>query len=124
MFKTLIAGGLIALTSATLAAPAFAEGDAKAGKKVFRKCKACHQLQADKNGTGPNLVNIIGRASGSVEAYGYSDAMAAANLVWDAETLAAFLAAPKEVVPGNSMSFSGLKKEKDITNLIAYLAEN
>jgi len=96
-------------------------GDAKAGKKVFRKCKACHVVDAEKNRVGPHLVNIVGRASGSVEGFKYSKAMAGADLTWNAETLSAYLADPKGYMPGNKMAFPGLRKEKDVVNVIAYL---
>ncbi len=103
----------------TLAA---ATGDVKAGKKVFRKCKACHQVKEGKNGAGPTLYQIVGAPAGQVEGFGYSKEMAESRLVWDIETLTAFIAKPKDVVPGTKMAFSGIKKEEDIANLIAYLA--
>lgn len=113
---------------AASAAPATAEmafaGNAKAGKKVFKKCKACHQVKAGKNGVGPSLHNIIGAKAATVEGYNYSKAMEISGLTWDAETLTAFLTKPKAVVKGTKMAFNGLKKEKDIENLLAYLAEN
>lgn len=96
-------------------------GDAKAGKKVFRKCKACHVADAEKNKVGPHLVGIIGRASGSVDGFKYSKAMAGADLTWNAETLAGYLANPKKYMPGNKMAFPGLRKEKQLTDVIAYL---
>ena len=119
----MIATGLIALTSVISAAPSFAEGDAKAGKKVFRKCKACHSLDEGKNGAGPHLANLIGRTAGSVDDFNYSDALIDSGIVWDTETLTAFLTDPKENIPGNKMAFRGLTKENDIENLLAYLAE-
>lgn len=101
---------------------AFADGDVKAGKKVFKKCKACHTVKPGKNKTGPSLYNILDAQAGGVEGFSYSGAMAGSGLVWDAETLAAFLTKPKDVVPGTKMVFSGLKKESQIADLIAYLA--
>lgn len=47
-------------------AVAFA-GDAKVGKKVFKKCKACHSVKAGKNGVGPSLHKIIGAEAGAVD---------------------------------------------------------
>jgi cytochrome c len=44
------------------------------------------------------------------------------GITWDEATLAKYLASPREVVPGNKMSFAGLKKPDDIANVIAYLA--
>jgi cytochrome c len=95
--------------------------DVKAGKKVFKKCKACHSLKPDDSRVGPTLYNIVGAPSGAAEGFRYSSAMKKADLVWDEETLAAFFVRPKNLVPGTSMSFGGLKKEDQILDLIAYL---
>ena len=106
-----------------LAIPAQAEGDAKAGKRVFKKCKACHTVKDGKNKVGPSLFNVIGAPAGAVEGFRYSDALAGSGLTWDIDTLAAFLADPKAVVPGNKMSFPGLKKQSEIDDVIAYLID-
>ena len=103
-----------------MAAPALA-GDAAAGAKVFKKCKACHYVDREKNKSGPHLVNVVGRAAGVVEGFKYSKAMAGSGLVWDEVTLTGFLAKPKRYLKGTKMSFAGLKKESDIANVIAYL---
>ena len=102
------------------AGPAMA-GDIEAGAKVFKKCKACHVVDKEKNKTGPHLVNLFGRTAGSLEGYKYSKAMKASGIVWDEETLAAYLRAPKKYVKGTKMAFVGLKKDADIENIIAYL---
>ncbi|MEP3847160.1 MAG: cytochrome c family protein [Paracoccaceae bacterium] len=103
---------------ATLAA---VSGDPGAGKKVFRKCKACHQIKEGRNGAGPSLYQIVGAPAGQVEGFKYSKALSDSDLVWDVETLTAFLAGPKKFVPGTKMAFPGLKKDEDIENLITYL---
>ena len=103
-----------------MALPAQA-GDAKAGEKVFRKCKSCHYVDQEKNKTGPHLVNIIGRAAGSVDGFKYSKAMKDSGLTWDEATLAEFLKKPKAYLKGTKMAFSGLRKDKQIDDLIAYL---
>lgn len=114
----------VGLSLATLAAaPAFAAGDATAGKKVFKKCKACHVVDSDKNKVGPSLQGIYGRKAGTYEGFKYSSAMIKHGVIWDDETLAAYLAAPKKVVKGTKMAFGGLRKEKDIENILAYLKE-
>ncbi len=97
-------------------------GDAKKGKKVFRKCKACHKVKEGKNGAGPSLYKILGANAASVEGFKYSQAMIDSGLVWNAETLTTFLKKPKALVPGTKMAFGGLKKENQIVDLIAYLA--
>ena len=117
--------GLTAILGAlTLAGPAFAEGDADRGKKVFNKCKACHVVDAEKNRVGPHLVGLFGRQSGSVDGFKYSKAMKAAEIVWDDETLDAYLANPRQYLKGTRMAFAGLKKDKDRQDLIAYLKQS
>ncbi|PRY20250.1 cytochrome c [Aliiruegeria haliotis] len=117
---------LVTALGVTLAAPAFAEGDADAGKKVFNKCKACHAVgEKAKNKVGPMLNGIIGAPAGKVEGFKYSAnllELAEGGLTWDNETLAAYLTKPKDVIPKGKMSFAGLKKEEDIANVIAYLS--
>jgi len=119
------AAGILGFTAAlTIATPfAFAEGDAVAGEKVFKKCKACHVVDSDKNRLGPTLKGIVGRASGSIEGFKYSKAMSGAGLTWDEATLDQYLADPKGFIPKNKMAFVGLKKDEDRANVIAYLKE-
>ncbi|MEX2009958.1 MAG: cytochrome c family protein [Dongiaceae bacterium] len=112
----------LGLVLALSAGPAWA-GDAEAGKKVFNKCKACHDLEAGKNKIGPSLNGLFGRTSGTVEGFKYSDAMKGAAIVWSEDTLDAYLADPKGNIPGNKMVFAGLKKEDDRENVIEYLEE-
>ena len=106
-------------------APAAAgAGDAEAGKKVFKKCKACHYADKEKNKVGPYLKGVVGRKVAAVEGFKYSDAFkakGAEGLVWTEDNLKKYLARPKGFIPGNRMSFAGLKKEADIANVIAYL---
>ena len=109
-----------AAASILMALPAQA-GDAKAGGKVFRKCKACHYVDKEKNKSGPHLVNIVGRAAGSVDGFKYSKAMKNSGLTWDEATLAEFLKKPKAYLKGTKMAFAGLRKDKDIDDVIAYL---
>ena len=114
---------LVLVTAAAgilMALPAQA-GDAKAGEKVFRKCKACHYVDKEKNKSGPHLVNIVGRAAGSVDGFKYSKAMKGSGLTWDEATLAEFLKKPKAYLKGTKMAFAGLRKDKDIDDVIAYL---
>lgn len=115
--------GFTALLAA-FASPAMADGDAAAGEKVFKKCKACHTLEEGKNKVGPSLHGVTGRAAGTLEGFKYSKAMTESGLTWDDETLAKFLTKPKALVPKTRMSFAGLKKEDDIENVIAYLKAN
>ena len=121
MFKFAIATALVVTSSA-----AFAEGDAAAGERVFRKCQSCHQVgEGAANRTGPTLNGIMDAAMGANPDFGYSDALmeqAENGGVWDYDTLAAFLTNPRNAMQGTRMSFAGLRKEKEVADVIAYLA--
>ena len=117
-------GALAAVAVLTLAGAAHAEGDAAKGERVFNKCKSCHTLeQGGKNKQGPNLFGFLGRAAGAVERFKYSKAMLESGIVWDEETLDAYLEKPKDLVPRTKMSFPGLRKEQQRADLIAYLTQ-
>ena len=123
-FGTLVTASVFgALLSVGFAAPSLAAGDAAAGEKVFRKCKACHVVNKEQNRVGPHLVGIFGREAGAVDGFRYSKAMAESGIVWDEETIGAYLQDPKGYIKGNRMAFAGLKKEEDVVNVIAYLKE-
>ncbi|KAJ56689.1 MFS transporter [Actibacterium mucosum KCTC 23349] len=96
------------------------------GQKVFKKCAACHKVgEGAKNASGPQLNGIVGRTIGGVEGFKYSKVFQAAleeGRVWDEAALTEFLAKPKSYMKGTKMAFSGLKKETDLTAVIAYLA--
>ncbi len=99
-----------------------AAGDVEKGKKTAKKCAACHSFKkGGKNKLGPPLWGIVGAARGGREGYRYSPAMKASGGTWSAAELAAFLADPKAAIPGTKMVFRGLKKEKDLANLLAFL---
>ncbi|MGO1080740.1 c-type cytochrome [Inquilinus sp. CA228] len=100
-----------------------AAGDAAKGKQVFAKCQACHSIEAGTNKLGPSLHDVIGRTSGAIDGFRYSDAMKNAHLTWDEATLDKYLANPKTLVPGTKMVFPGLPKEEDRLAVIAYLKE-
>ena len=108
-----------------LSAPAFAEGDAAAGEKVFNKCKACHMIgDGAKNRVGPSLTGIVDEEIASNPDFKYSDAFTekkGEGVVWTDEVLHEYLISPKAFVPGTKMTFAGLKKEKDRDDVVAYL---
>lgn len=120
MFKTISIAVTAVLVTLT---PALAAGDAEKGKRVFNKCKACHVVNAEKNRIGPHLVGLFGRTAGSVEKYRYSKSMKSSGIVWNAETLDAYLKNPRQYVKGTRMAFAGLKKASEREDVIAYLRE-
>lgn len=105
---------------------ALAGGDAAAGEKIFKKCKACHMVgEGAKTRTGPALNNVVGAEIGETEGFKYSAGMVAlaeADEIWTIENLNALLTKPKDFVEKTKMSFAGLKDEQDRADLIAYLA--
>lgn len=114
---------LLALLSLGSVRPVLAQ-DSAAGEKVFVKCRACHQIGENaRNAVGPNLNGLIGRHSGSVEGYSYSDANKSSGLTWDEATFRDYIKNPRAKVPGTKMIFVGIQNETEIDNLIAYLKE-
>ncbi|MEE9511023.1 MAG: hypothetical protein V3V79_02815 [Gammaproteobacteria bacterium] len=78
-------------------------------KEAFTWCRFCHTLkQGGENRVGPNLYRIFGKPAAVVGGFYYSDAFLEAQaqgLVWTPETMAAFIAAPHAMVPGNRMRY-------------------
>lgn len=98
--------------------------DAAAGEKVFAKCKACHQIgETAKNAVGPVLNGLIGRKTGSIEGYSYSDANKDSGLTWDDATFKEYIRNPKAKIPGTKMVFAGLQKDEDVDNILAFLKQ-
>ncbi len=103
---------------------ASADGDAAAGEVTFKVCRTCHQIgESARNFVGPELNGVVGRKSGTVPGYNYSDANKNSGLSWDEATLTQYLKSPREVVPGTKMAFPGLPRDSDIANVIAYLKQ-
>lgn len=124
MKKQLLGAALIA--GIAMGAGAAQAADAAAGKDVFKQCMACHTTEQGKNKVGPSLFGVVGRPAGSIEGFKYSKPMqekAAGGLVWTPENLTAYITAPKEVVPGGTMAYAGLKDPKKVEDLIAFLSE-
>ncbi len=112
----------LAAAMALASGSAMAAGDAAKGKKVFKKCKVCHTSnKGGKNRVGPNLFGIVGAKAGFVKGYRYSKAMKASGLTWNEATLVKFLKKPKKLVKKTKMGFSGLKKDAQRADIIAYL---
>ncbi|MGF6495945.1 cytochrome c [Luteibacter sp. 621] len=113
----LIAGSLLASLPATA-------GDAKAGQDVFKsECAECHAVAQGRNKKGPSLFGIVGRKSGSLPDYNYSDALKNIGWTWTPEQLHTYLSQPaKQANPGTKMKYDGLDNAKDLDDLLSYLA--
>ena len=115
---------LAALAILGAGAGAASAQDAAAGEKVFAKCKACHQIgEGAKNAVGPVLNGLIGRKTGSIEGYSYSDANKDSGLTWDDATFKEYIKNPKAKIPGTKMVFAGLQKDEDVDNILAFLKQ-
>jgi cytochrome c len=112
---------VVAAACFALSVGAYAQ-DAENGADIFKKCRACHQIGENaKNAVGPKLNGLFGRKAGSIEGFSYSDANKGSGVVWDEKVFAKYIADPKSAMPGNKMAFVGIKDEKDVGDLIAYL---
>ena len=93
-------------------------------KKVYNKCKACHALKAGKNKVGPPYTDSSAVKRQPVPGFKYSKAMKASGVTWDEENrLRAYLEKPRKFIKGTRMAFAGIKKKKQMDNLVAYLKE-
>jgi cytochrome c len=109
----LAAGGLLL--------PAAASAQQADGERLFRqRCGACHSLEPGQNRAGPHLSGVIGRTAGSVEGARYSAALRESGIVWEGGTLDTFLTAPRQRVPGTSMTV-GVPDAAQRAAIIVYL---
>jgi cytochrome c len=117
------ATALAALMSCAIAAPSLAaEGNPARGQRVFGACAACHSLRPDQNMTGPSLANLWNRKAGSLASFSrYSPALKSANIVWDDKTLDEWINDPQHFIPGNEMTFAGIKETQPRADLLAFL---
>ncbi|RWM85597.1 MAG: c-type cytochrome [Mesorhizobium sp.] len=74
------------------------------GERLFRqRCGACHQIATTRNGAGPHLQGVVGRAAASLEGFNYSPALRDSGITWTSETLETYLANPTAMVRGTRM---------------------
>jgi cytochrome c len=111
------------LTLSVAAVPSEAQtADVAAGHAIFdHTCLNCHALEVGVNKVGPSLWHIVGRPSGTIEGYAYSDAMKHLHGVWTTAALNIYLANPRGELHGVKMFFKGLSDPQDRQNVIAYL---
>jgi cytochrome c len=118
--SALLAAAFLLIAPATMGA----EGDVQEGAKAFRACSACHSLAPGRHMTGPSLAGIWQRKAGTVDGFPrYSDALKSAAVTWNAESLDSWLADPRTFIPGNRMTFAGIRNAEVRADLIAYLRQ-
>jgi cytochrome c len=118
---TLSALAVIALSAASSTARA---QDVTAGKTAFVKCMACHAIgEGAKNKVGPELNGLNGRKSGTAPDYSYSDANKNSGITWSEAEFKDYIKDPKAKIPGTKMIFPGIKNEKEVNDLWAFLAQ-
>jgi cytochrome c len=118
---TLSALAVIALSTASSTARA---QDVAAGKTSFVKCMACHAIgEGAKNKVGPELNGLNGRKSGTAPDYSYSDANKNSGITWSEAEFKDYIKDPKAKIPGTKMIFPGVKNEKEVNDLWAFLAQ-
>ncbi len=102
-----------------------AMGDISSGKKIFKKCVACHSIaKGGKNKIGPALYNVVGRRVGGIADYKYSKAFMTYEKEWTFTELNGFLTKPAKWIKGTKMAYAGLKKEEDRASIIKFLNQN
>ena len=113
---------LVLLPGLALAQEADTAAMVKRGEKVFLQCRACHSLEQDgRHKVGPNLWGFFGQVAGHKEGFKYSKVLKESGIVWTEETLSEWLEQPRRFLPGNRMSFAGVRKAEDQLALIEYL---
>ena len=98
-----------------------AAGDPNRGEEIYSRCAACHSL--DRHRTGPKHCGLFGRKAGTAPGFDYSPAMRRSGILWNEETLDAFLANPLRAVPGTAMGYAGVADTQERADLIVYLRQ-
>jgi cytochrome c len=121
--KKLILSALVVIASSATLSAARAQ-DVAAGKTSFNKCLACHAIgEGAKNKVGPVLNGLDGRKSGTVPDFSYSDANKNSGITWNEAQFKEYIKDPKAKIPGTKMIFPGIKNEKEVNDLWAFLAQ-
>ena len=114
-----VLGAALAALSIALPVTAASAADPDHGKALFAACAVCHTERPDA--LGPSLKGIVGRKSGALEDFRYSNPMKRANLTWDEANLRDYIADPQAKVKGNRMPFGGVSNPADLDDVVAYL---
>lgn len=96
-------------------------GDTVRGKKIFAQCATCHSIEQGVNRVGPTLYGVVGRHSGSIQGFRYSEANRNSGITWTEQELFTYLENPRAKIPGTNMAFVGLRNPQQRADVIAYL---
>src|ERR1700738_4492414 len=123
MKKLTLSALVVIVSSAAVASAALAQ-DAAAGKTSFNKCLPCHAVgEGAKNKVGPQLNGLDGRKSGTAPDFSYTDANKNSGITWNEAQFKEYIKDPKAKIPGTKMAFAGVKNEKEINDLWAYVSQ-
>jgi cytochrome c len=111
---------VVALSAAVWAA----DGNPARGQRAFGACAACHSLEPDKSMTGPSLSGLWNRKAGDLASFTrFSDAVKSSGVVWIDKTLDEWITDPQHLIPGNQMTFPGIKDGQQRADLLAFLKD-
>lgn len=117
--------GLLSLTFAHAVLAAECAPALQKGAEVFaRECAVCHAVSKGASGMmGPNLSGVIGRKSGTLTGFNYSQAMRDKAIDWQAETITQLITQPQAYMPGTYMPYMGLADAGDREAVVCYLKQ-
>jgi cytochrome c len=122
--KKLTLSALAVIASAAATTVALAQ-DVAAGKTSFNKCMVCHSIgEGAKNKIGPELNGLDGRKAGTVPDYSYSDANKNSGITWNEAQFKEYIRDPKAKIPGTKMAFAGIKNDKEVNDLWAFISQH
>src|SRR5450631_3530280 len=124
MMKSIAAAAVLAAMAQGLVVVGAQAQDAAAGEQSFKKCLPCHAIgEGAKNKVGPELNGLDGRKSGMAPDFNYSDANKNSGITWDEQTFKEYIKDPRAKIQGTKMIFPGIKNEKEVDDLWAYLVQ-
>ncbi len=99
-----------------------ASANAEAGQNAAKACGACHNFTKGAGAKiGPDLYGVVGRDIGKAPGFSYSSALEKKSGKWTFDNLYEWIKDPKAFIPGNKMTFPGVKAPKERANIIAFL---
>jgi cytochrome c len=115
----------VALLMLTMPYAAVAQrGDVERGERMYRACVPCHSLEPNRNMTGPSLAELWSRRAGSLPSFPrYSGPLQSSGIIWNDDTLDAWIKDPQHFIPGNTMRFAGMKDARQRADLLAFLKD-